>query len=306
MARRPRLGGPLQTLRNAPDMQDGERRKSTIVDVAPDRIETAGRFDDRLQIDVDGLKQSIAENGQRVPILLCPAPGGQYALIYGRRRLEACRQLGIDVRAIVADMEGDQALRDQLVENQERQPLGFIERALIAVALLEGDHLSEGDRTARTVAGILNLHEAGVSQLVNVVRTVGVDLIRAIGPAPGIGRPRWEELKKIIGQETVDRDRLVDIVTDTSQAKGRSSDEMFLMVLRAAKEQLAEQPSTTKPEGVSIELDGIGVARIVADGRRKQVRLDLKAQNSEFVEWIGEHGSDVISEMHQRWQQRKT
>jgi len=37
-----------------------------------------------------------------------------------------------------------------------------------------------------------------VSQLLSVVRTVGEGLVQAIGAAPGIGRPRWEELKKCL------------------------------------------------------------------------------------------------------------
>ena len=94
------------------------------------------------------------------------------------------------------------------MENQERRDLSFIERALVAAALLDGDHLTASERTNKGVAEVLNLTEAGVSQLLSVVRTVGEDLILAIGAAPGIGRPRWEELKKLLGSKDVDRERL--------------------------------------------------------------------------------------------------
>ena len=66
--------------------------------------------DYRLQIEVEGLKNSISKNGQRVPVLVRPLEGDRYNLIYGRRRLEACRELGIKVRAIVTEDEGDQAV----------------------------------------------------------------------------------------------------------------------------------------------------------------------------------------------------
>ena len=199
MARKPKLGLPLQTLRNAPDALEGRRLRGGVFEIDPGHIETAGRLDDRLQIEIEGLKASISKNGQRVPILVRPLEDDRYSLIYGRRRLEACRELGIKVRAIVTEMEGDQALRDQLLENQERRDLSFIERALVAAALLDGDHLSASERTNKGVAEVLNLTEAGVSQLLSVVRTVGEELVLAIGAAPGIGRPRWEELKKLIG-----------------------------------------------------------------------------------------------------------
>lgn len=201
MARKPKLGLPLQTLRNAPDALEGRRLRGGVFEIEPDQIETAGRLDDRLHIETEGLKASISKNGQRVPILVRPLEGERYSLIYGRRRLEACRELGIKVRAIVTEMEGDQALRDQLLENQERRDLSFIERALVAAALLDGDHLTASERTNKGVAEVLNLTEAGVSQLLSVVRTVGEDLILAIGAAPGIGRPRWEELKKLLGSK---------------------------------------------------------------------------------------------------------
>ena len=55
-----------------------------------------------------------------------------YSLIYGRRRLEACRELGIQgPPAFVTEMEGDQALRDQLLENQERRDFSFIDVRLL-------------------------------------------------------------------------------------------------------------------------------------------------------------------------------
>lgn len=131
-----------------------------------------------------------------MPILVRPGDGGRYQLIYGRRRLAACEALGLPVRAIVADLDDDQALKDQLLENQARRDLSFIERALVAAQLLDSDQLGPDLRSGRGVAEVLGLTEAAVSQLLGVVRAVGPELIAAIGAAPGIGRPRWEDLKK--------------------------------------------------------------------------------------------------------------
>ena len=112
MARKPKLGLPLQTLRNAPDALEGRRLRGGIQEIAPSQIVSEGRLADRLAIEIDGLKDSIAAHGQRVPVLLRPLDGDRYGLIYGRRRVEACRELGLDVRAIVTEADGDQALRD--------------------------------------------------------------------------------------------------------------------------------------------------------------------------------------------------
>ncbi len=304
MARKPKLGLPLQTLRNAPDALEGRRLRGGVFEIDPDHIETTGRLDDRLQIEIDGLTTSISRNGQRVPILVRPLEGDRYSLIYGRRRLEACRALGIRVRAIVTEVEGAQALRDQLLENQERRDLSFIERALVAAALLEGDHLQEVERTNKGVAEVLNLTEAGVSQLLSVVRTVGEDLVLAIGAAPGIGRPRWEELKRTLGIDAASRDALAAIATDakTAHAGGidEKSDKAFLAVLAAAKNSAQSAPSIRKDESQMV-IPGVGAAKVATGRHGTQLKLELKAADRDFVSWLEGNAPQLITELHERW-----
>ncbi|MEP3329724.1 plasmid partitioning protein RepB [Sedimentitalea sp.] len=304
MARKPKLGLPLQTLRNAPDALEGRRLRGGVFEIDPSQIETVGRLDDRLQIEVEGLKSSISKNGQRVPVLVRPIEGERYSLIYGRRRLEACRELGIKIRAIVTEVEGDQALRDQLLENQERRDLSFIERALVARALLEGDHLDGSERTNRGVAEVLNLHEAGVSQMLSVVRTIGEDLIQAIGAAPGIGRPRWEELKKLLGTTEMDCDPLV-VVANTCSAEHPGpvdvqSDKAFLAVLAAAK-NAGQSAKPSRKEEPALAIPGVGTAAVNTGRRGKQLKLDLNADEPEFVSWLQGNAPQLITDLHERW-----
>ena len=304
MARKPKLGLPLQTLRNAPDALEGRRLRGGIFEIDPGQIETEGRLEDRLEIDVEGLRDSISKNGQRVPVLVRPLEGVRYSLIYGRRRLEACRELGIKVRAIVTDLEGDQALRDQLLENQERRDLSFIERALVARALLEGDHLHGAERTNRGVAEVLNLHEAGVSQMLSVVRKVGDDLIQAIGAAPGIGRPRWEDLKKVLETSKIHYASLVAIAhaskTEHSGPVGDVSDRAFLSVLSAAKGTGDVAKPSRKSEPV-LSIPGVGAATVKAGRRGKQLKLDLTVDDPDFVSWLKGNAPQLITELHERW-----
>ena len=305
MARKPKLGLPLQTLRNAPDALEGRRLRGGVFEIDPGHIETAGRLDDRLQIEIEGLKASISKNGQRVPILVRPLEDDRYSLIYGRRRLEACRELGIKVRAIVTEMEGDQALRDQLLENQERRDLSFIERALVASALLEGDHLSPSERTNKGVAEVLNLTEAGVSQLLSVVRTVGEELVLAIGAAPGIGRPRWEELKKLIGTSEADRELLAALASEAKSAFpggiDEKSDQAFLAALSAAGKPNNSE-SAPRPRGrPATVIPGVGAATVTTGRRGKQLKLELKAEDSDFVSWLEGNAPQLLTELHERW-----
>lgn len=305
MSRRPRLGQAnpaLGTLYNAPDLQESRRLRNGIAEIQPDLIETSGRFDDRMEVDVDGLKASIAQNGQRVPILVRPLSEGRYQLIYGRRRLEALRQLGQPVRAIVTELDPQQSLKDQLLENLERRDLSFIERAMVASALLTGDHLAEGERSAKAVAEILNLTEAGISQLLGVVRTLGNELIHAIGAASSIGRPRWEDLKKALIERPELQESLYDYAIGLREA-GQQTDEIFTAVLAKAKAPLeARTPAPALLPDVEIALRNIGMLKLRNSARGKRLQIELKAEDKDFLSWVQQNAPQLITELHDRWQ----
>lgn len=305
MARKAKLNPALSTLYNAPDVRESRRLRGGISEVDPDQVDVTGRLEDRLEIDVADLKASIERNGQRVPILLRPTDGDRFALIYGRRRLEACRQLGRQIRAIITELEDDQALKDQLLENQARRDLSFIERALVATALLDGDHLADSERSNKGVAEVLNLTEAGVSQMLSVVRVVGDDLIRAIGAAPGIGRPRWEDLKRAM-TNGADREALLGAAAETKAVGGAStdgrSDRTFLAVLEAAQSaEPAAPPTAPSSQGGVHEIEGIGLADVKTGSRGKRLKLDLQANDPAFISWLESNAPALIKELHERW-----
>lgn len=302
MARRAKLNPALSTLYNAPDVRETRRLRGGIEELDPALIDTDGRLQDRLELDVTELSSSIAANGQRVPILVRPTGAGRHALIYGRRRLEACRQLGLSVRAIVTDLDDDQALKDQLLENQARRDLSFIERALVATALQESEQLPAESRTNRAVAEMLSLTEAGVSQMLSVVRVVGDDLIRAIGPCPGIGRPRWEELKRALSAGA-DRNTLLDVAVLTRKGSDPElSDKAFLAVLAAAQ-PVAPAPVKDKPRAARHNLAGIGQAKVAIDDTGTGLKLELSGSDPAFVSWLEAEAPQLIQDLHARWKQ---
>lgn len=305
MARKAKLNPALSTLYNAPDVRESRRLRGGISEVDPDQVDVTGRLEDRLEIDVADLKASIERNGQRVPVLLRPTEGNRFALIYGRRRLEACRQLGRQIRAIITELEDDQALKDQLLENQARRDLSFIERALVATALLDGDHLADSERSNKGVAEVLNLTEAGVSQMLSVVRVVGDDLIRAIGAAPGIGRPRWEDLKRAMSNGA-DREALLEAAAEAKPVGGastdRRSDKTFLTVLEAAQNaKPAARPTAPSCQEGAHKIEGIGLADVKTGGRGKRLKLDLQANDPTFISWLESNAPALITELHERW-----
>jgi ParB family transcriptional regulator, chromosome partitioning protein len=96
----------------------------TIVDVLPaDRLPRAFA-DDAFGELVDDIKA----NGQHDAITVRRTDAG-FEIASGRRRLEACRRLGIQVLARIRPLDQDAMLGIQFSENERRQDISAIERA---------------------------------------------------------------------------------------------------------------------------------------------------------------------------------
>lgn len=111
-----------------------------IVDIDPLKV-TAWAYDDRSPSEIEKAAEmmvsSIQANGQGSPILVRTKRGGGYEEIYGRVRLEACRILGIKVKAIVKDLTDMEAAAFQIVENEDRNGLSAWDKAKSYNRLIE-------------------------------------------------------------------------------------------------------------------------------------------------------------------------
>ncbi|WP_370402696.1 ParB/RepB/Spo0J family partition protein [Sulfitobacter sp. JB4-11] len=153
---------------------------------------------DRLQLtavnsldeEVVSLAESIKASGQQVPVLLRPSDhqDGKFDVVYGRRRILACEQLGIPVKALIRTLDDSEALIAKGLENASRQDLSFYERARFAHAILEQGHTREEAQQA------LSISKNTLSQLERVARLIPDEVGMAIGPAHGAGRPKWMAL----------------------------------------------------------------------------------------------------------------
>lgn len=148
---------------------------------------------------LDELISSIREHGQKVPVLVRRTRDGALEIVYGRRRLLACRELGQKVRATVMEMTDEEALIAQGVENNARQDPSFIERALFVAGIIrELGKTDESRKNAQTVAyRALQVDESLVSRMNRIATGIPIELIHAIGPAHGVGRRIWEKLFKL-------------------------------------------------------------------------------------------------------------
>lgn len=300
-----------RALRSARDAVDSHR----VWELDPEQI-TDDRPRDRLdESDVEDLRRSIEQNGQSVPILVRrdPAAADRYLLVYGGRRLAAIK--GSDsvtkVRALIASLDDEAALRTQISENTGRRDLSFIERALFAAQLQD-----QGFGTQVQIAEVLNITKSAVSMAISVARAIGPDLARSIGPAHGIGRPRWEALAADLAEVEPDIEALIDKATtarthalhedvlverDPAASAPDASVAAFETVARELKRMM---PKPAKP-GESIQALTLGGAKAGQLRRTRQgLRLDLTPKEMDFTRWFAENAQDLLQELHDRWKQR--
>ena len=217
-------------------------------------------------------KASLAADGQQVPILVRPAPNneGRYQAAYGHRRLAALRALRQPVKAVVRDLTDEQLIVAQGKENSDRRDLSFIERALFA-ARLEDRGFS---RAAITAA--LSLQKGNLSTMISVARSIPEPLIVAIGPAPKVGRPRWEQLATLI----VNDGRKWRLAIADPDFVTAESDSRFERILKSLV-QRAEVRTTD----VVRDQDGTPLAMV--NHGKGRVRLTIESRHvPEFGEWL--------------------
>jgi ParB family transcriptional regulator, chromosome partitioning protein len=298
-----------RALRSARDAVDSHH----VWELDPATIDD-GRIADRFDPeDVADLREAIETNGQAVPILVRrnPANSDRYLLVYGRRRLEAIRSSHKvqKVRALVANLDDEAALRTQISENMARRDLSFIEKAVFAQELV-----AKGFGNQSQVAEVLTVTKSSVSMAIAVAESIGPDLAAAIGPAHGIGRPRWEALVDAIEASGTDRERLAEVAEDAhtraalaivNQDDAADADPSVLAfeaVMKAAMPPPLPSPATParrrRSRLLSVGGDKGGAVRRSAKG----VSIDL--DDGAFAAWVEAHAQDLIDELHARWIER--
>ena len=93
------------------------------------------------------LMQSIKDKGILEPLLVIKGDNDSYTLICGERRLEAARQLELElvpVRIIEAGKESGETIALQLTENLQREDLNPMDQAKGILAYIQAKHPDKG------------------------------------------------------------------------------------------------------------------------------------------------------------------
>jgi ParB family transcriptional regulator, chromosome partitioning protein len=220
-----------------------------VLELEPRTIERSF-ISDRLSAsddpDFDALMQSVKANGQLVPILVRPHPEkeGLFQVAYGHRRLRAAELLQIPVKAVVRHLNDEEMVVAQGKENSERRDLSFIERAMFAM------HLEERGFDRNVIMAALSIDKTETAKLLGVARSVPVEVVLGIGPAPRIGRPRWIALSKLI--EHSGNVKKLNGLLDSDSFKSLTSDRRFEALftsLAAQKDTVLSNEHWSNPSG---------------------------------------------------------
>ncbi|WP_099867502.1 plasmid partitioning protein RepB [Pararhizobium haloflavum] len=274
-----------------------------VVDVDPAIIDPS-IVRDRLSQDEDGdetfadLVESMRENGQQVPVLLRPHPdkAGRYQVAYGHRRVSAARRLERPVRAVVRDLEDHELVMAQGKENTERRNLSFIERAFFAQTLIHRGF----DRGV--VQQALSLHKTEMTRFLQVAALVPPMVIRAIGPAPKAGRPRWLELAEIFQKRPAAMEIAIDEI-NAEAFKAASSDERFKRLhTRLGKRQLQRAKAERDAATQHFRRGDGQVVASVPPGKRKRIEFD-ETRLPGLADYVASALPDLIARYEARSQE---
>ncbi|WP_434714630.1 plasmid partitioning protein RepB (plasmid) [Rhizobium sp. YTUHZ045] len=221
-------------------MQEALLSGERIVELDPDLIDSSfvrDRLADHPLDLEDELVQSIADNGQEVPILVRrhPEVGERYQIAYGHRRLQAVKLLGRKVQAIVRQLDDTDVVIAQGIENSARRNLSYIERAVFALNL----EIKGFERPV--IMKALSTDKTELSKLLSVARAIPAEIIRSVGAAPGIGRRKWMALAQVWNGTAAPR--LAKLIASDGFRAEESDRRFELLVAELARKEAKPEPS---------------------------------------------------------------
>lgn len=182
---------------------------------------------------VEGLAASIEMKGQDTPIQVRRNGGGKLHLVAGAHRLEACKRLGIDVRAEIIVCSELEARLIEIDENLFRRELGALDRAVFLAerkrVYLEmypetkkgaknqhtkGDLLSDKMSFSKETAKRINLSARSVERAISIAEKIPADVRKRL-----IGTKFAEkqaDLLYLAGLNASTQRKAVTLVTDGS------------------------------------------------------------------------------------------
>ncbi|MBR7652608.1 plasmid partitioning protein RepB [Brucella oryzae] len=269
---------------------DGE----TIVELDPVDLDVsfvADRLPETNDDEYQELLEAIRERGQDSPILVRPHPGtsGRYMIVFGHRRARVARELGIKVKAVIKPLADLEHVLSQGQENSARANLSFIERVFFAARLEALGFEREAIQAALTV------DYQTLSKMLTIPKAVPEHILLAIGPAKGIGRDRWLELRKLIeipGKKDAAEELLATSTFERASSVNRF--EQLYGYLKGGKQKKPVTKAALRP-GTSWTASDKSVSAVIKQNG-KSATLALSAANGpRFADWLSRNLDELYA-----------
>lgn len=146
------FGGDVQevidTIQGDKTRTTGVANEVEVSKLVPNPYQPRKTFDEE---ELDGLAQSIKENGVFTPILVRENQAGDYYIVAGERRSRAAKLAGLKtIPAVIAKLSDDEMQRIALIENVQREDLNPIEVAKSLKQMLDDQGLKQ-DAAAKVI-----------------------------------------------------------------------------------------------------------------------------------------------------------
>lgn len=293
-----RRGASRSMMQSLDDLAESSMRVlegDVVVSLDPETLDPSP-YQDRIGEDPvkdQELLEAIKEAGQHQPVLVRPNPSdsARHIIVFGHRRVRVAKKLGQKVRAVIKPLEEIAHVIAQGQENSARDDLSFIEKSLYARRLQESG-IDKG-----TIKSALTIDDTLLSRMLSVAETVPAPVLDALGAAKGVGRDRWEDLKKIVQVPAKSAQALELVQSDAFSALEEGTRFGFLVeklkvygTRKAKKQPPAEKAWSLYDDAVKVSTKDTG----------KAFTLALKAKD---VSRFGAYLSSRLERLYQEFQE---
>ncbi len=240
-------------------------------DIYPNPNQPRKRFDFD---ELEGLAQSIRQNGMIQPIAIRINEEGRYELISGERRLRASRLVGIPrIPCIIMDANSSKSALFALIENIQRTELGFFEEAQAIEKLI-----TEHGMTRDEVCKKLGLAPPTVSNKLRLLRLPEDVRLRII--QENLSERHARELLRLTTLNQVERALSIMAEKHLTVAE---SEKLITQILN--NDNKRRQPPMKLFKDVRIFVNTLNHA--VDTMRRAGIEADsAKSETDEYIEYI--------------------
>lgn len=250
---------------------DGHAR---LIDTALiDESRWANRHSDSFATpEFEALKAEIASAGGNVqPVKVRSKPDGRFEIVFGHRRVRACRELGLPVLALIAEHLDEIALFVEMDrENRQRADLSPWEQGVMYRRALDAG-LFPSQRKLAEALGV-DLSNAGKCL---ALASLPDKVIQAFGSPIQI-QLRWGG-KLAKAYEAYPDEMLKRAVSISAQAVSAKPADVFAQLTTLGKGSGSEPPPAAAK--IAVKADGSAVVKIPAgldDAKRRRLELFLK------------------------------